>query len=82
MEYKLLVADNIHLQNAEVKGVYSDKETAMRALQTEITLAKAQHGIQQGYVRFIGFPEAVAVDFGSWSDFLGLTGVSLDDFAN
>ena len=82
MEYKLLTADNIELQHAEVKGVYTDKESAMRALQTEIALAKAQHGIERGYVRFIGFPDAVAVDFGSWNDFLGLTGVSLDDFVN
>lgn len=77
--YKLLIADNIELRNAEVKAEYSDKAAAIQALYTEISLAATEYGVDSRYARFLGLDGAVSVDFGSWSHFVGLSDVTLDD---
>lgn len=77
--YKILIADNIELRNAEVKAEYADKATAIQALYTEIALAAAEYGVDGRYSRFTDFGDAVSVDFGSWTHFVGLTGISIND---
>lgn len=78
--YNLLCADNIELRNATVKATYTDRKQAIQALHQEIGLACAQHNITAPiYCRFLEFKDKIAVDFGSWSDFIGLTGVSMAD---
>lgn len=79
--YELVTADNITLENATVKATYTDKQDAMQALRTEILLGQSQYNMPINTpCRFIELQGKVAVDFGSWSDFIGLTGVSLADF--
>lgn len=81
IEYKLICADNLALEGGTVKATYLSKQDAITALNTEITLARAEHHIDAPYVRFIDMGnDGVAVDFGSWSDFIGLTGVTIEDF--
>ena len=80
MEYELLCADNIEMKNAKVKATFTDKKQAIQALYSEIEMAKAQRHIQDGCMRFTMFDGFVSVDYGSWSDFIGLTGVTINDF--
>lgn len=77
--YKLVIANNIELRNAEVKAEYEDKAQAIQALYTEIALAAAEYGVDGRYSRFTDFGDAVSVDFGSWSHFVGLTGININD---
>jgi len=79
--YSLLYADNIELRDAQLKGIYANKEAAIRALHTELMLACSEYDIQPPYrFRFTELPEdRISVDFGSWSHFIGLTGVTMAD---
>lgn len=77
--FELVTADNVTLANAQTKAVYLDKQTAIQALFAEIQLAAAQHGIDSHYCRFLEFEDKIAVDYGSWSDFIGLTNVTMAD---
>lgn len=83
MIYELLCANNITLTNAEVKSTFTDKKDAIQALHTEIMLGKAEHGISvRTPCRLLQFTDKIAIDFGSWSDFVGLTNVTAADFDN
>lgn len=79
--YQLVIANNVELQGYQVKAEYDDLSQAVHALYTEATLAASEHGIKHRYWRFLELTElnAVSIDYGSWSDFVGLIGVSMAD---
>lgn len=79
MEYQLVNADNIELCSGQVKATYLDKNAAIQALFTEIRLAKAELDIDDARFRTVETENGVAVDYGCWSNFIGLTGVRLFD---
>ena len=79
--YQLVIANNIELQGYEVKAEYDDLAQAVHALYTEAAMAASEHGIEHRFWQFADLTHmhAVAIDFGSWSDFVGLIGVSMAD---
>ena len=77
--FELVTADNVTLANAQTKAVYLDKKVAIQALFTEVQLAAAQHSIDSRYCRFLELDNKIAVDYGAWGDFIGLTNVTIAD---
>lgn len=79
--YQLVIADNVELQGYQVKAEYEDPVTAIAALYAEARMAAAERDIEDYYWRFTDLTDlhAISIDYGSWSDFVGLIGVSLAD---
>lgn len=82
--YQLVIANNVELQDYQVKAEYDDLSQAVHALYTEATLAASEHGIDHNCWRFLDLTQmnAVSIDYGSWSDFIGLIGVSMADLGS
>ena len=79
--YEILTADNRELRDARVKATYATKEAAIQAFHTELRLARAEHylpGVPR-YALFEQLDDRVAIDFGSDTDFIGVTNVTVED---
>lgn len=78
--YELIVNGwDMTMRHGTIKATYGNKEGAIAAFHAEVEMARTERHLPRQPYRYMQGDNMVVCDYGSWTDFVALTNVELDD---